>query len=183
MKIVAVDDEPMMLEELVEAIREARPDAELTSYTNPLEMLKEAEGGNYDVTFLDIEMPGVNGIEAAKQLKIMNPGINLVFVTGYSEYAKDAFSVRASGYVLKPATEEQIRQELDNLRSDVSAAETGKLDVHCFGEFDVFVNGEPLKFERSKTKEMLAYLIECRGSGVTASRLSEVLWENEGSNL
>lgn len=64
------------------------------------------------MAFLDIDMRGTNGMELAKRLKENQPKINIIFVTGYSEYMGDAFSIHASGYVLKPPTKEKIELEI-----------------------------------------------------------------------
>jgi DNA-binding LytR/AlgR family response regulator len=64
-----------------------------------------------DVVFLDIEMPGMNGLDFARQLR-EQPGVNtaVVFVTGYSEHAVDAFSHQATDYLLKPVSNERLLQ-------------------------------------------------------------------------
>ena len=55
------------------------------------------------------------------------------------------------------------------------------LTAKCFGTFDVFVNGKSLTFERSKSKELLAYLIDRRGCSVTSGELRTILWEDSGN--
>ena len=61
-------------------------------------------------------MPGMSGLELSKVLKKLCPNVNIVFITGFSQYALDALEQRPSGYVLKPATKEKILDELNNLR-------------------------------------------------------------------
>ena len=176
MKIIAVDDEQIALEQLVDAIREAAPQAELHSFQKPREMLAYAKENPCDVAFLDVEMGSITGIEAAKQLKQWKPDINIIFVTGYDKYMADAFKLRVSGYVAKPAAVQDIREELEGLRNPVMPAKENMLVAKCFGTFDAFVNGKSLEFERSKTREMLAYLIDRRGNAVTSGELRAVLW-------
>ena len=134
MRILACDDERIPLELLTEAIREARPEAELIGFSDPAELLAFAEHSRADVAFLDIQMYGITGLELAKRLKDLMPDINIVFVTGYSQYAGEAFHLRASGYVMKPTTKEMIEDELDNLRNPVPEKQTAKLLVQCFGK-------------------------------------------------
>lgn len=176
MKIIAADDEQVALEQLTDAIREAAPQAELHSFQKPREMLVYAKENPCDVAFLDVEMGSVTGIEAAKQLKHWKPDINIIFVTGYDKYMADAFKLRVSGYVAKPAAVQDIREELEGLRNPVMPAKENMLVAKCFGTFDAFVNGKSLEFERSKTREMLAYLIDRRGNAVTSGELRAVLW-------
>lgn len=177
MRIIAADDEKLALEALSESIRKVRPDDELAEFQSPEEAVKYAENNIPDVAFLDIEMGSMSGIEAAKQLKIINPKVNIVFVTGYNEYMEQAIRLRSSGYVGKPVTPDKIREEFDNLRHPVED-DSRLLTAKCFGNFDAFVHGESLKFERSKTKELLAYLIDRRGRAVTSGEIRAVLWED-----
>ena len=102
MKILCVDDEPLALEMLTEAIEEAQPDADIKPFNKQSELLEEARQNGCDIAFLDIHMRGMNGVELAKKLKEINPKMNIIFVTGYDEYTGDAMRLRASGYVMKP---------------------------------------------------------------------------------
>ncbi len=181
MKILAADDESMALEQLVAAIKEAAPKAELTSFQSPGKLLEYAKENTFDVAFLDVEMGSMTGIEVAKQLKIENPRINIIFVTGYSKYMAEAFRLRVSGYVEKPITVEAVKEELEGLRIPVMPVKKKGMVAKCFGTFDVFADGKSIEFERSKTKEMLAYLIDRRGSAVTSGELRAVLWEDAES--
>lgn len=176
MKIIAADDEQIALEQLTDAIKEAAPQAEIHSFQKPREMLAFAKENPCDVAFLDVEMGSITGIEAAKQLKQWKPDINIIFVTGYDKYMADAFKLRVSGYVAKPAAVQDILEELEGLRNPVMPAKEDMLVAKCFGTFDAFVNGKSLEFERSKTREMLAYLIDRRGNAVTSGELRAVLW-------
>lgn len=181
MKILAVDNECAALRILCRAIESAVPDAEVRSCLRVDETLTELRENGFqpDVAFLDIEMPGMTGLELAKTIKIMYPAANIVFVTGFSEYAMEAMAQRPSGYVMKPATREKILAELQNLRTPPPRISQPKaIRVQCFGAFEVFVNGEPIAFRSPKAKELLAYLVDRRGAGCTAAELSEVLWDD-----
>ena len=183
MKILAVDDEQMQLKLLERSIREAAPECAVYASSNPAAALQWAEENRPDVAFCDIQMPVMNGIALGKALKRLNPQINLVFVTGYyEEYAAEAAPLRYSGYLQKPATEEGVKNELANLRYPLPAPETPKLlTVQCFGNFEVFANGEPLPFQRSKTKELFAYLVDRRGAQVNGSEICAALYEDESN--
>lgn len=189
MRIIVADDEMFALENMVSIVREVKPDAEVYEFSNPEKVLEFAKQQDCDVAFLDIEMGSVSGIDVAKQLKIWNPKINIVFVTGYNDYLQTAMKLRVSGYVSKPASREEVLDELENLRNPVLPVKENMLVAKCFGTFDVFVNGESLPFERGKTRELLAYLIDRRGSAVTSGELRAILWqdaesdENTGSYL
>lgn len=181
MRVLLVDDEELGLIRLKNAVEKVLPkETEIISYTNPVKAFEENSDKSIDVAFLDIEMPVLNGITLAKKLKTVNPKINIIFVTAYSEYALDAYKMHASGYVTKPVNEEKVRAELDGLRYPVEVTATKKLQVKCFGNFEVFVKGKPLKFKYAKSKELFAYLIDREGAAVNINELNAVLWENEG---
>lgn len=180
MLFLAVDDERLQLNKLVDCLKEVAPKDNVIFFDNPLTAYETAKRSRIDAAFLDIEMAGMNGVELAKKLKAINPNINIVFVTGYAEYALDAYSLHASGYLTKPVTVEKLKAELLNLRYPMPGGDSAdKLRAQCFGRFEVFYNGIPLKFARSKTKEMLAYLIDRNGAMVSVSELSQVLFGEE----
>ena len=77
MKILCVDDEPLMLQMLEIAIQEAKPDAEVDGFEEPEDLIEEAEKNGCDIAFLDIHMSGMDGVEAAKKLKEINPKMTL----------------------------------------------------------------------------------------------------------
>ncbi len=180
MRILCLDDEPLMLRMLQEAVECARPDAQITGFTRQKELLAEAENGGCDVAFLDIHMRGMTGVEVAKKLKAINPKMNIIFVTGFSDYKGDAMDLKASGYLMKPVTADDVAAELEDLRFPILPKKKALLKVQCFGNFDVFTpDGKPLHFERSRSKEIFAYLVHRHGSSCTTREIAAVLFEDE----
>ena len=180
MRMLCVDDEPLMLKMLEMAIKEARPDADITAHKKQADLLEDARKNGCDIAFLDIHMRGMNGVELAKELKTVNPKMNIIFVTGFSEYAGEAMSMHASGYIMKPVTKEKIEKELADLRFPIVPKKNAKLRVQCFGNFDVFTpDGDHVRFERSKAKEVFAYLVHRRGSSCTTREIFAAIFEDE----
>ncbi len=171
MLIYAIDDEQGMLNLLHEAIRQALPEADIRDFhlgTQATEAL-EREPEKPDVIFSDIRMPGLDGLRLAVRIKEISPETKIVFVTGYSDYALDAYQVHASGYILKPVTPDRILEEMKHtVPAFRSRNEANKLVVRCFGAFEVFWQGQPLSFSRRQSKELLAFLIDRRGAFCTA---------------
>lgn len=180
MLLFAIDDEPKMLRLLHKAIVKAAPDAEVKDYVLGTEAITAIEDGGLmpDVVFSDIRMPKLDGLQLAVRLKTLAPDTKIVFVTGYSEYALDAFRVRAHGYLMKPVEPEHIRRELDYALPG-PALSSQKLRVQCFGKFEAFYQGKPLQFERLQTKELLAYLIDQNGASCTSQEIAAVIWDDE----
>ena len=180
MKILCLDDEQLALQMLVMCVNKVKPDAEVLSFDDQDELLDEAEKNGCDVAFLDIHMRGMNGVEVAKRLKQSNPKMNIVFVTGFSEYKADAMDMRASGYIMKPVTEEEVARELNDLRFPIVPKSNAVLKVQCFGNFDVFLpDGSPVHFERSRSKEIFAYLVHRHGSSCSTREIAAALFEDE----
>lgn len=180
MRILLVDDEELQLLRLTDAVKRAIPSAEeIKTYTNPVLAWEENKETPVDLAFLDIEMPVCNGIMLAKKLQSVNPQINLIFVTAYSDYALDAYKIHASGYLTKPVNLEKIKEELNGLRYPADLLPTKKLQVKCFGNFEVFARGAPVKFGRSKSKELFAYLVDREGAAVNVNELNAILWEED----
>ena len=122
----------------------------------------------------------MNGLLLAEELQKIQPKINIIFVTGYSEYALDAHKLFASGYLVKPASTEEVQNVLNNLRYPVENKKP-RIFVKCFGNFEIFVDDSPLVFRRKKTKELFAYLVDCRGSFCKNGELIGILWEDAGN--
>ena len=177
MKILLVDDEELQLLRLENACKKVMPESEFFSFTNPLKVVES--NINFDLAFLDIEMPGLNGIQLAKKLKSINPKIRVIFVTAYNSYALEAYRVHASGYITKPVNENKIKVEIDELDNVINLKSEKKLQVKCFGNFEVFHNGNPVKFSYQKSKEVFAYLIDREGSLINVNELNAVLWEED----
>lgn len=168
MKILVVDDEKIAVARMKSTLEKLVPDADIHDF-NTISGYKKSGETDFDVAFLDIELGTGTGLELALMVKEQSPKCNIVFVTGYSEYALEAFKMHSSGYVLKPFKDEDIQRELDNLRFEVEIKkEADKPFIKTFGTFDVLdKNGNPIHFKRSASKEILAYLVNANGEFVS----------------
>lgn len=111
MKCIVVDDEKIILEALETAVGMAGASV-AGAYQDPLEALNGIRDLHPDVVFLDVEMPGMNGIELAERISALDTDIQIVFVTAYEQYAIKAYELGAIYYVLKPVTPEKIAKAL-----------------------------------------------------------------------
>lgn len=179
MLVFLVDDEPVILEGMNRTVSKIVPDADVRTFKRGSEALLDIRKDNLkpDIAFCDIEMPGMKGLELAVNIKTLSPQTRVVFVTGYSQYAVDAFKVRANGYLLKPVREKDVAEEIAMIRKNDVPVEEEKLTVRCFGHFDVYYRGEPVIFTRKDTKELLAYLVDREGAACTNEDIAGALWE------
>ena len=178
MTALIVDDEPSAIADLKNVLVSIEPEAKIMTADVADDALNICREHDFDVVFMDINMPGKDGLTLAKEIRAIRPMINIVIVSAHQQYALDAFRMYASGYVLKPVMKDELREALSNLRNPVKK-ETKGLYVRCFGSFEMFYDGEVVRFKRSKTKELFAYLIDRRGASATNAELRAVIWGDE----
>lgn len=183
MKVIAVDDEKLALASSIGALKQVFREDEIQGFCCPKDVLaymKECVRNSEEVeyAFLDVEMYDMTGIELAKKLKELCPQIRIFFITGYNQYAYDAFRIHVSGYLLKPITKDAIVEELRYCDVYKKAESEKKIRIQTFGNFEVFVDEQVLFFERTKEKELFAYLVDRNGAGVKTAEISGILYED-----
>ena len=176
MVTITVDDYSIQTESVVNLLKVIEPTGVHLSAASGSEALGQLTRIGADVVFLDIEMPGMNGLEAAERIRDISPKTNIVFITGHSEYALQAFGVYASGYLLKPIDEKQLREALANLRYLKDKPHDKRIKVRCFGQFEAWFDGEPIRVTRTRTKALLAYLIDRQGAMCGTDQLICAVW-------
>ena len=177
MKAICVDDERILAEELAAMCMELPEITEVKSFIWARDALDWLENNPVDLALLDIDMPEINGIQLAAKIKNKWPKTAIVFITGYNQYAVDAFAVRAVGYLMKPVSKETLAADVSYALSGRQKKLTGHIIIKTFGLFDVFVDNKPVRFKMAKCKELLAYLVDRQGSSVTRAELSSAIWE------
>ncbi|MFH1288280.1 MAG: LytTR family DNA-binding domain-containing protein [bacterium] len=116
-RTLIVDDEKPARDELHFILKHIPEIGEISEAKNAGETLELLKKNEYDVLFLDIHMPGINGIEAAKKInKTADYTPLIVFVTAYDEYAIPAYEVDAMDYILKPFDEKRVKQTIDKIK-------------------------------------------------------------------
>ena len=180
MKAIAVDDEIYMLETLQEAVSASTDIDNVEPFSSCSAALEYATDHTVDIAFLDINMRGIGGLGLAEKLIELQPRCKIVFCTGYGEYAVSAFQLHVSGYLMKPITAEAVQKEIDHIKGVRSNEKL--LTIRCFGNFEVFFNGEVLSFKRKKAKELLAVLVDRNGAGMTAKQICAILFPEDSDD-
>lgn len=162
MNIIGVDDQWAITATLEDMLAVIDPDGQHRFYNDPNEVINDIDKP-VDTAFLDIEMPKKNGVELAKLITRHHPHCSIIFLTGHSEYMKPAFDIHASGYLLKPFSLDMLKDALDHRRYRSTRPDEKPIKVQCFGSFEVFTKNIPVQFSRKKTKELFAFLIDCKG--------------------
>ena len=114
-KILDVDDEPNMRELLREELEEEGYEVEAAE--NGEEALKKFSSGDYDLVILDIEMPGMNGLEVAGKIREMKKDARIILLTAYSHYRSDLSSWAADEYVVKSFNFDELKEKVKKLLS------------------------------------------------------------------
>ena len=122
-RVIVLDDEKIILRGEMVTLEKVMPNASITGFTNPDDAITYAKSNNVRIIFSDIEMGNTNGIELSKEFLKINPRTNIIFLTAYADYSIDAWSTGASGFMVKPITEESLRKQLEHLRYPVSRLE------------------------------------------------------------
>lgn len=173
--VLLVDDEKPTLDELFDSVKEVLPDSNINCFSKASDAMEFISNNQIDIAFLDINMRFLDGITMAKNINALNPKCNIIFCTGYTEYALDAHDTYCSGYILKPISCEKVKEVLNHLRNPIN--DKKRMEIHCFGNFDVFCDGLPIAFKYKKTRELLAYLVDRNGAEVTTREIMAAIFE------
>lgn len=176
MNVLLVDDELLSLKELTDAVADVLPEAELHSFTKAREAMEFAKNNPVDLAFLDINMRFLDGITMAKKLAELHSVCNVIFCTAYMEYAMDALNVWCSGYLLKPISQKKVCAALAHLRYPLPQKHK-RIELRCFGNFDVLCDGKLVAFQYKKTRELLAYLVDRNGAEATTQEIMAAIFE------
>ena len=112
LKVLIVDDEPPARERLRSLLAEIADTEVIGEAANGHEALKETHDRAPDVVLLDVRMPGMDGLEAARHLNVLEEPPAVIFTTAFDQYAVEAFEAQAVGYLLKPVRREQLAAAL-----------------------------------------------------------------------
>lgn len=178
MRAICVDDEKLITDYVVSLCRNIPPLTEAEGFTRARDALAWLKENSADLALLDIDMPDMNGLVLAAEVKKIRPDTAVIFLTGYSEYAMKAFEVHATGYLLKPVDKNRLAEEVAYALSGKRKAPDAYVTARTFGNFDLFVDGELVTFRQTKSKELLAYLIDRQGGSVTRPEAFSILYED-----
>ncbi len=122
LRAVVVDDEPLAREYLKLLISRVGGVDVVAECGEAAECLRHVTEFAPDVVFLDIHLPDESGMDVARALRGLVDPPQIVFVTGYDDYAVPAFEVEATDYVMKPLCQERLARTLDRVRARVTEA-------------------------------------------------------------
>lgn len=180
MRIWLIDDEQPCLDELAWLLKQY-PDLELSGMeTNPLKAMEKITLRPPDAVFLDIDMPRLDGLELALRIQEKCPGVIVIFVTAYAQYALEAYEVHPLDFLLKPVKQARLDDCIGHLRKHYALLHPEELTkrglaIHCFGTFEL-VCGMEVKWGTRRVRELLLYLIGKNGFPAFKPELLGVLF-------
>jgi len=136
MKAILADDEPLLSLSLKTALAQAWPELEIVAVVpNGLEAVQAAGQLKPDFAFLDIQMPGMSGLEAAAEIadRMGDAAPAVVFVTAYDEFATQAFELAAADYVLKPVSQARLASTVARLKAKQQGLEELARQLRALG--------------------------------------------------
>lgn len=178
MKTILVDDEPLMLD-MFEIECSGIDGIEMQAvFTKSEEALEYARLNTVELALLDVQMPGMNGIQLASELRKISPEMVIVFITAFPEYTPDILDVQGDYIVLKPYSRKRV-EDMACRAKLLSARMKKRVYIRTFGEFGVFLDGNALVIHSKNSLELLAILVDKRGGAVSAESAFPVLFEND----
>jgi two-component system LytT family response regulator len=176
LRTLIVDDEPLARDR-VRAFLQAEEGVEIVGECGSgLEALEVIRRERPDVVFLDMQMPGCDGLQVAAQLPAENPPV-VIFVTAHEQFAVDAFAVRATDYLLKPFDQERFRAALRRAEETVRTRRASDLGSRLEGLIAGATPRAPGAVARRA--ERLAFKADGR---VVLVRLEEIVWVEAADN-
>ena len=160
MNILIIDDQKLIVDDLTYEVKNIMPGAYLDGFTDANEALDSAQKTQYDVAMLDIDMPVMNGLTLARKLIATNQFINIIFVTGYKEYAYEAHELYCSAFLTKPVGSKKLKSAFDNLRNQVINLPEGFTNEHYSGEALIGQKLKALREQRNISRQELADLMD-----------------------
>ncbi|MEE0242114.1 MAG: GHKL domain-containing protein [Faecalibacterium prausnitzii] len=180
-RIAFCDDDAALLHQMQDFLEQYRTlrgvQLELTPYTKPMELLADIETGvRFDVLFLDVLMPGINGIDAAREIRRYDTAVQIIFVTSSSEFAVQSYVVGAYYYQLKPIWKDSFFRLTDAVLAECrKRASTYRHDLRHHMQFLAGC------IENGRTEQALGY-IRSVCSEIEAGKVTAYC-ENEAANL
>lgn len=182
MKVMLVDDEPLALQFLETQLHSIGDFKIVGAYRTSRGLTERIKDKKPDLLFLDIKIGTVNGVELAAAIQEAHPELPIVFVTGFHEYAVQAFELNALDYLVKPIQKDRLRKTIQRLKMDEQKnGSDAPIQINCMPTLQFIQNGEalPVQWRTSKAKEIFCYLLHHAGKPVRKDVLIERFWEEK----
>ncbi|MEK4277132.1 response regulator [Paenibacillus sp. FSL R7-0026] len=185
MRVILVDDEYLALSRLNKLLQEREDCEVIGSFLTAQEAIDQIKLHLPEIVFMDVQMPGMNGIEATERIHEVSPGTEVIFTTAYNEHALTAYGLEVLDYIMKPVTRDRLEKTMKmyqrrTVSASLNVAEGPSMLIRCLGMLQVQLHpNEPpkhMKFRTTKIRELFAYLLHHRNKPIKRDTLLELLW-------
>lgn len=176
---IIVEDESLVLQDIKTMVEGTGFIDVVNTYNNARDALEGAIVLRPQLAFVDIVLPGMDGITLAENLLELIPTLRVVFITAYHEYAVKAFELNALDYLLKPISSRRFQLLVERIIDAANVPRVsgkGSLEIHCFGGLEVKISGRPVRWGRSTAEELFCYLLVNHQVGIHKEVILEELW-------
>lgn len=156
----------------------ALPFVDVQILTDEQDIMCETSRDDHLVILSETVEKDFDGLTLARKIHDSAPLTKVIFVTDKPEFAIQAFKSRAVGYLVGDLTEQTLKDEFDDLGVGSNNAQNHKIVAKTFGNFELLCDGKIVRFARAKSKELIAYLVDKRGTSASSSELIVNLWED-----
>lgn len=177
-KTIVVDDERWMLVRFEEECKGVEAIELVEKFNNPLKALDFARENVVELAFLDISMPGMTGLTLSDKLRAIYPDIIIIFISAHDKYMVEAFRDKGADYfIMKPYTSEDIRSVIERAKL-LSVRQKKTIYIETFGRFNIYKDGKFIRFTSAIAKEILALLVDKRGTALGNKEAFYTIWED-----
>lgn len=189
-KVVLVDDEFPAIAKMKSLLKPYDHYVVCGEFTDSIKALEQIASLSPQVAFIDIAMPGMNGMELAAEIhKKTNGKTLMVFVTAHDQYALDAFDVWATDYLLKPVSRSRfdqtikrldslLREYIDTTYEEIPQQHETRAMVRLFGKLEISgVKNDMGNWRTAKVRELFAFFLHNRNRPIYRDTLLEALWD------
>lgn len=170
MKILVVDDEELARTRLERMLKSLGYE-QISFAVNAAEAIEKANEQSFDLAFLDINMPGSNGLELGYELKYLQADIAIIFQTAYEEHALKAYDIGALGYLVKPYSVEQLSKAIERVAKPASGSKELRILAKT-GENYLLLKPQEIHYVKADLSEVM--LRTAKGFSYYAKKISDL---------
>ena len=152
LRAAVIDDEPLAREGIRGYLQKIEYVEGISVFTDPLKALKKITAGEFDILFLDIKMPGINGLDF---LRTLADPPEVIIITAYPKYAVEGFELDAAGYLVKPVSFEKFLKAVNKVRRIISLKRAVSEQVPAESEKNFFFIKDGRRFRKINFDDIL----------------------------
>lgn len=119
-RLLVCDDDKYTVKVLSTIVKTIESVSEVYTAYSGEEAIEIIEKNLVDIALMDIDLPGIDGIEASRVIRAINPSLKIIFITAYRDYAFDSYELKASDYILKPIDFDRVKANISEIIKDIN---------------------------------------------------------------